>query len=75
MPRVGRELRGRGVVAGHGDHAGLARGEEVGHRRVEPLDRADLRGSVPVLAGRIGVLVVDEEEVCVIAVLLEQPIF
>ena len=50
----------RGVIAGDGEHVGLF-AQQDWQRRVQFLNRLDLRAEVSVLAGFVGVLVVDEE--------------
>ena len=64
VPRVRGHLGRRRVVAGHRDDVGSER-PHLGDDRVERLDRGDLAGAVAVLAGRVGVLVVQEEVVVV----------
>ena len=64
VPRMRGELGRRRVVAGHCDDVGSER-PHLGDDRVERLDLRDLAGPVAVLAGRVGVLVVQEEVVVV----------
>ena len=65
VPRVGSHLRRRGVVAAHTDHVG-SEGAQLRHERIERFDRRDLADAIAVLAGRVGVLVVQEEVVVVV---------
>ena len=71
MPGVGGHLAGGGVVAGDGHHVG-AHGHELGDDGVEGLDGRHLGVEVAVLAGGVGRLVVEEEQVVVVPVLLEE---
>ena len=70
MPTVAREHAGRAVVAGDDEHVGL-QGHDPRHAGVELFGAFHLGVEVAVLAGAVGVLEVDEEEVVLRPVLFE----
>ena len=72
VPGVRGHLRRGRVIARDGDHAGLERGDQIRDRLVHALDRGDLGRAIPVLAGGVRVLHVDEEEVGILSVLLQE---
>src|SRR5262245_8759173 len=62
---------GARVIATDDDHVGAERAN-LGNERVEALERRHLRVEVAVLAGFVGVLVMDEEVVVTVPVLAER---
>ena len=65
------QLAWRAVIAGDDEHARVQL-PDLGNLDVEPFDHFDLRGKVPVFAGAVGVLVMNEKKVVPVPHLAER---
>src|SRR5262245_24228241 len=72
MPTVGLELARSAVIAGDDQNVGFKL-RDAGNGAVELLDPLDLGGKIPILAGRIGVFEVYEEEIEIVPGRFEPP--